>query len=297
MTSIKEVIDLWQLLASGRAVGACTALLGCGIGPLRNGGARRGAVAAMVKLADVCILRDQAGARQARRLGRARPVLTAPDPAFLWSRLQRSNTERRSKPLAIALALRDWPLEEYAFDLSAARAQHAKGRFEFELVRLVETLQQWGDVEIDLVCMHSLPVGGDDRDFYRRLLPHHPELLAQLAGPRPTPGDVVKRLQDADAIVAMRFHSCVFALGLGKPFLALDYTRGGKIAGLLGDTGNLERLVSPEQFDGRQSALRLRAEIAAGGKPRLPSLAEGEEVYRHALRALAQVVAQAPSSV
>jgi glycosyltransferase involved in cell wall biosynthesis len=41
----------------------------------------------------------------------------------------------------------------------------------------------------------------------------------------------------AEFCVSMRFHSCVFATEVGVPFLAVDYTAGGKIQAMLEDTG------------------------------------------------------------
>jgi polysaccharide pyruvyl transferase WcaK-like protein len=42
----------------------------------------------------------------------------------------------------------------------------------------------------------------------------------------------------------MRFHSVLFAETLGVPYLAIDYTEGGKIKAFLEDKGKLNRLIS-----------------------------------------------------
>ena len=60
----------------------------------------------------------------------------------------------------------------------------------------------------------------------------------------------------------MRFHSVVFSLATKTPFLAVDYTLGGKITGLLEDVQMPDRLVSIERFDGADTAKRLLAASA-----------------------------------
>jgi len=77
--------------------------------------------------------------------------------------------------------------------------------------------------------MHHFPVGWDDRLFAR-------QLARQIANPRltcdwepRTPREILEAMAAADFCVCMRFHSCVFAAEVGVPFLAIDYTAGGKI--------------------------------------------------------------------
>jgi polysaccharide pyruvyl transferase WcaK-like protein len=58
-------------------------------------------------------------------------------------------------------------------------------------------------------------------------------------------------------VLAMRFHSVVFSLATNTPFLTVDYTLGGKIAGLLRDVGAPELIRSIADFDGRFTASAL----------------------------------------
>ena len=55
----------------------------------------------------------------------------------------------------------------------------------------------------------------------------------------------------------MRFHSVVFSLATNTPFLAVDYTMGGKIAGLLRDVGAPDLVRSIADFDGKATASAL----------------------------------------
>lgn len=288
MTGVREVLDLKRLLAVAAAAGARTALLGCGLGPLERRGARFFAIRQMIRDAAICVLRDRPSAELAMEFGRRGPTLAGIDPAFFWAEFQSEVMLEPSSRPSVALAWRDWPLVEYAADLPATAANFIKTKFESELVRLVDVLRQRGVSEVIPVCMHTLAVGGDDRAFYRRLFRDRPELGIKVAMRRRTPVEEVTLLRRADAVVAMRFHSCVFSLALKKPFVALDYTRGGKISGLLSDTGNLDRLVSLEQFDGESTARRVLDDITFQRRPLGPDIARAEAVYRDAIRAIAR---------
>ena len=105
--------------------------------------------------------------------------------------------------------------------------------------------------------MHKYAIGGDDRIFYRRLLSHFPEILRRLDNRHRTPAEDLDMIARSRAILAMRFHSVVFSLATNTPFLAVDYTLGGKIAGLLDDLGGRDSLIPIDRFDGKSTARRL----------------------------------------
>ena len=108
-------------------------------------------------------------------------------------------------------------------------------------------------------CMHKYAVGGDDRIFYRRLLTRFPDILSRLDNRHRTPQEDLDLIARSRAVLAMRFHSVVFSLATNTPFLAVDYTLGGKIAGLLGDVKALPLLIPIDRFDGASTAKRLLA--------------------------------------
>jgi polysaccharide pyruvyl transferase WcaK-like protein len=51
----------------------------------------------------------------------------------------------------------------------------------------------------------------------------------------------------AEFNLCMRFHSVLFAETLGVPYLAVDYTNGGKIKAFLETKGKLDRLISLQE--------------------------------------------------
>jgi polysaccharide pyruvyl transferase WcaK-like protein len=229
---------------------------GCGVGPLFVEH-RNAAIKHLLELADEVVLRDQASAERARReLGVGRVCAAALDPAFVWIRRQRPAVER--DPRQILLALRDWPIEEFAARMERPRAEKLKAQYEAELTRMLRALPRLEPtVHVVPFCMHKYAVGGDDRAFYRRLLADFPEILARLDDRHRAPREDLETIGRSRAILAMRFHSVVFSLGTQTPFLAVDYTLGGKITGLLEDVGATDRLVAIEHFDGLDAARRL----------------------------------------
>jgi len=285
MTPVRELLLLHRLMLAALDVGARFAILGCGLGPLHGAGARKRAIEQMVQAADVCIWRDASSAALALRMADHPEVgESACDPAFFWEALAVRNSERTSNRLTVALALRDWPLHEYAGGLAAEDARRIKERFEGELVVMVRRLVAGPEaVCVVPVCMHSLAVGGDDRMFYRRVFAEIPEVADAVVWRRRDPHEELDRLRQADAVCAMRFHSAVFSLALGRPFLAIDYTHGGKIDALLSAAGERARLVRLEEFDGCGAAERLLLEAAGPVRPRSFGTTAAEAVFRRAL--------------
>jgi polysaccharide pyruvyl transferase WcaK-like protein/MoaA/NifB/PqqE/SkfB family radical SAM enzyme len=288
MTPVREVIDLCELLELEKRVGGRTAILGCGLGPITQSGPRFAAIREMVSMVRVCVLRDRASVRQAAEFRCTQKIEASLDPAWFWSALSEDQSvadNGRGGVLRIAMALRDWPVKEYAGGLSAGDAQAIKTRFEAELIHFVEELEAAGrQVELVPVCMHTIAAGGDDRAFYHRLFAGRDELLARVPWKRRTPVEETELLRGADAVLAMRFHSCVFALALGKPMLGIDYTRGGKVGALLVETGNADRLLKLDDFDGREAARRLLADGARDCRPNQPRRNDYKSIYLDAIK-------------
>lgn len=210
-------------------------LLGCGVGPLGRPFYRR-YLAELLALAEVRIYRDSESRALAGQLGvdTARDGV-AEDPAHLWLATRPAAVEP-SNPYDLLLGLRDWPEEQYGTGQASDLA--LKERFEQALGHgLLELLRVEPSTRLVPVPMSTNAVGGDDRWYYRKL-------FRQLAVPADRvdwsmlemelpPEAVFERFQSAGRVLAMRFHSLVFAAAARRPTLALDYTLGrGKVASL-----------------------------------------------------------------
>ena len=256
MSSIPWCTHLLELFAAAKQAGSKCLIAGCGIGPLFVD-YRNAAIKHLLELADEVVLRDHGSAQIARDVLKVeRKCEVALDPAFIWVRRHGKPLEK--DPKQILLALRDWPIEEFAARLDRTRAQQIKTTYESELVAMIaEILRLDPSLKVVPFCMHKYAVGGDDRIFYRRLLSQFPEILCRLDDRHRTPAEDLAMIARSRAILAMRFHSVVFSLATNTPFLAVDYTLGGKVAGLLDDLRGRDSLIPIDRFDGKSTARRL----------------------------------------
>ncbi len=256
MSSIPWCTHLLELFAAAKQVGSKCLIAGCGIGPLFVD-YRNAAIKHLLEVADEVVLRDEGSEQIARDVLKIeRQFEVALDPAFIWIRRHAKTVEK--EPKQILLALRDWPIEEFAARLDRTRAEQIKTAYESQLVAMIaEILRLDPSLKLVPFCMHKYAVGGDDRIFYRRLLSQFPEILCRLDNRHRTPAEDLDLIGDSRAILAMRFHSVVFSLATNTPFLAIDYTLGGKIAGLLSDIGARDLLIPIDRFDGNDVARRL----------------------------------------
>jgi polysaccharide pyruvyl transferase WcaK-like protein/MoaA/NifB/PqqE/SkfB family radical SAM enzyme len=259
MSPVAEIFDLLGLFTEAAHMNAVRAVMGCGIGPLGYSRRRDSAIARLLALSHVTVVRDQASLDEARRrLGFAGGACVAPDPAFIWAARQMATS-----PIApagngsVLLALREWQIREYGLGLSSAAAARMKVDFERELVEMVKELRRRApDWKLRPLAMNTYARGIDDRLFLQRLFADHPDLLEVLGWKRVTPAEDFDAFRNARAVVAMRFHSVVLAIAAGVPHVAIDYTRGGKIAALLSAV-RAEPPLSIETFSGKRCADQL----------------------------------------
>ncbi len=119
-----------------------------------------------------------------------------------------------------------------------------------QLIKFLHKLIKWyPDHKVELWPMHFFPIGNDDREFAKILCAHfgNSHITSEL---RPkSPLDILKAMSEASFCVCMRYHSVVFASKVGAPFIAIDYTSGGKVNSFLKDTNQLSRMTSLADID------------------------------------------------
>lgn len=257
MSTIGELPELVHLAGIANRVGAKVVVAGCGIGPL---GVPKGdqAIRALLRLADSVVLRDSGSLLAASSLGVERDIGRAYDPAFLWVEANRApNTVVENK---LVLALRDWPIDEYA--RGNAQAKEIKSKFDRQIIEFIETVRRTSpETVIQPVCMHRLPVGGDDLLYYDGVLNDFDEIRRRIPTRHQTPLETLREFESASGVLAMRYHSVVFGLALRRPMVVVDYTSGGKTASLLKDVG-ARPSIPISSFSGVDSA----AELLVGTK-------------------------------
>lgn len=260
---------LYAAISAARR-GAVLRVEGCGLGPLENPLYKR-VVGEVVRLSSTVSVRDRESAERCRTDYR-RVVRTVPDPAtrYLAHARARPGLLDPAPPLGpgdyVGCFLREWP-RGYAVDLDEVAFAARNEAFERGLLDLLATSAA-RVAPLRFYAMHTFYHGGDDRRFARRL---HRQLVdghgiepAAAAFQRLplAPVEILRAMRHARWNICMRFHSVLFACELGVPFLAIDYTGGGKIASYLAARGCLDRLVSID--DVVSGAWRDRIPGAAG---------------------------------
>lgn len=237
--AIYELADMEAILAAARKAGVPTLISGCGVGPV-GAPAFQTQIGRVLALADARVYRDAKSLKAATALGVDTSAdAVAEDPAFTWlaTRPKRVPTVRNGKVLM--LGLRNFPWHDYAQHMTADEGRDVARRFEDAvLAALGRLVAERPDLTIRPLPMCTNHFGDDDRFFYRRLFQRASDEVAgrldfSLLGRELLPTDYAEAFRAGDAMITMRFHSLVFALGLGLPAVAIDYTlSGGKVTSL-----------------------------------------------------------------
>lgn len=244
LDNLAEMIAIFERAAQH---GVPTLMAGCGVGPLGASWHNK-AVKRLLKRFSQRIYRDEKSRQLAVELGvKADTDIVAEDPAFTWLEQKSSSFRPRKhkqvEDLTLIMGLRKWPYSQYAYHLSAAEGELIKDRFEAALIEgLAQLLERFPGVKILPFPMCTNHLGGDDRWYYRELFRKYKNLADALdysaLSRELSPDEALNFFAEADAALTMRFHSLVFALGLGLPCVAIDYTLGrGKVASLAGAHG------------------------------------------------------------
>ena len=240
ISNMAEMVALFEM-ATQCAVPSIVA--GCGVGPLGEAH-HNDAITRLLNAASIRIFRDEAALKNAALLGiDVSRDTVADDPALSWVH-QSGQTHggdsagKVSTRLTLLLGLRDWPFQQYAREMPKKEAIKIKEEFDASIVEALAVL----GAEYDEFCIIPFPMctnhyGGDDRWYYREIFRHN-ESLSRLVdysvlNAEMRPADALAVFHRADVVLAMRFHALLFALGLGLPVMAVDYTLGrGKVAAL-----------------------------------------------------------------
>jgi len=278
LMDLVELFDLLRVFVMARRAGVPRVIAGCGIGPAKWP-FTPAVVKRMVELSDDVVLRDQASLALLRSWGaETSHVRAGRDPALAYiAQVASAETPGNPSSPVLGMAVREWPWKFGRF--LGKREFDRKSR---ELPGLWAGVGDWFietfEGQVSLIPMHTLHVGGDDRwlqaDVRSRM--KRPERAWPHLGSY-SPAETAGFLRDCSLVIAMRYHSVLFAAIQGLPFLAIDYTHGGKIGAFMKEIGMSEWLLDLEQIgfeDLRSACLRLWQERSAVGQ-RLKDLRGG----------------------
>ncbi|MDP2688570.1 MAG: polysaccharide pyruvyl transferase family protein, partial [Deltaproteobacteria bacterium] len=210
---------------------------GCGIGPLSEK-AHISAVKEILRLSASIKVRDTASLAWVVENTARIDAVCSGDPAVDFVERWKKETPpgpAASKEKYLACFLREITTE-YANGMGPDDFAGFKKNFEDELGKMVLYLREKTGLKPLFMPMHTFVIGNDDRDFMRRFVKtyfkdHEYELGDKVYSPQ----DILSAMSGSGFNLCMRFHSVLFADTLGVPFVAIDYTGGGKIKGYLKD--------------------------------------------------------------
>jgi polysaccharide pyruvyl transferase WcaK-like protein/MoaA/NifB/PqqE/SkfB family radical SAM enzyme len=288
LMAIDELADMEAIFRAAKQAGVPTLIAGCGVGPL---GAtwHDAALKRILELASVRIFRDEESRALAGKLGvDVAADAVAEDPAFTWLESCKDSIPRvLPRRPTLVLGLRDFPYRSYGRHLSTREGEQASRRQEAAVLEALEVLvAQCPELLIKPLPMCTNHFGGDDRWHYRRMFRGNGKLAANLdlslLGPELTPIEYCRAYRSATVALTMRFHALVFAIGLGVPAVAIDYTLGqGKVQALA------RRFSVPFQslteLDSGFIVAEVTRHLTATDTPRLPVQPHFEDALAQAL--------------
>lgn len=243
LMDIRETELIRDLFLFAKENGVASVVYGCGIGPLHVPQYREN-VLTIVSVADEVLVRDSKSKDFLISCGISRPVDVVDDPAVTYIRNAGVHWVKPDEKV-IRCFLRELSAE-YPQETSPVMAED--GAVEF----LRNLAQTEPDYRIELWPMHFFAIGGDDRRYGKKVLAQLSEYKNVVVINEPQrPIDVLRAMASASYCVCMRFHSVVFAYHTGVPFLAVDYTAGGKICGFMSDRNSLDRYVLLKDLNGK----------------------------------------------
>ena len=231
LMDIPQMAWLATVVERARMLGRRTIVEGCGVGPVNRPETAQ-AIVRIASATDEIRLRDAGSLRRLRELGVRADATVVGDPGGRWVRASGVRHLGRA----------DGPIRVFARELTSEYPQPiAPGDATATLARCLQRVCDWFPARsVRLHAMHHFPVGGDDRMYGRRLARLIDRSACTVDEIPRTPHETLELMASASFVICMRFHSLVFAHGIGAPLLAIDYTDGGKMAHYLLEHG-LER--------------------------------------------------------
>jgi|GEM_PF-5893190 len=253
LMDLVEMFDLLRILAHAWRHGLPTGLAGCGIGPAKWSLIRR-VIGEMVARSSGTVVRDLASRDQlADWKVPVAGVQTGRDPALSYvGGMPDSRVGASGGRPTVGMAIRDWP---WKFGRQLGRPLFEARRA--QLVGLWANAADWciedlgGSVQ--LIPMLTLHIGGDDRWIQAEVVAamrSSGSVMQHVSSY--SAADIFGMISRSDLVVAMRYHSVLFSAAACVPFVAIDYTHGGKIAAFMKELGMSQWLLDLESLSGER---------------------------------------------
>lgn len=218
---LMEVPDLEVILAhftEFRRRGVVTTLYGVGLSNYISLGTVNKVKELFAQSSNISF-RDRASQKYAKKLLPKLKSIVIDDPALTFAR-KFCSTRTREKKVVCFLRM---PTKEYPYLGNS-------GEIENSLIQYLRTLiENLPGREMRLLHMHFHHTGGNDIRLNSEICRHLNNENVTLERRPMSLMDVLNEIRSAELAVCMRYHSMVFSFALQTPFIAIDYTSGGKV--------------------------------------------------------------------
>lgn len=243
LEDIGETEHVWRLFYEANRLCKARVIFGCGVGPFHNQRVKAQA-SAILQMTTGGFFRDQESHDYAVRLGASPELGVGCDPALRylhrWAQARSERLESQGQPQIVREVPRLIGLVrantcEYVAGLSQQSLDDRNHQTIKDMASVFEAAATHFGTTADLLPMHSLDLGGDDRLFNRQIAKAFfvPKRVSVERGYL-TLNQLLESIANADAAVAMRYHGHLFCMALGVPILSIDYTgEDGKVAALI----------------------------------------------------------------
>lgn len=219
----RNVSQFAQFFLLAAELGVATAVLGQGVGPLRNADARE-ITAEVFTRADVCSVRDGESAQLLQAIGVKRSVSIAPDPAWHFA-LPAPSTDLAARfselegLRVMAIVLRDWPFDAHWEEDFVAAFRHALPA-------------GWACLWLDFSRTPSAdPDTVQGSEIAHRLIPKLADGRVHAVWQGMRVDEAASWIASCDAMVAMRLHAALLGHLAGLPVVALEYDDKVRVLG------------------------------------------------------------------
>jgi len=235
LMDLEELFMIEYAFKKAKKVGAKTALLGCGVGPLFQKKFRKSVFSISLN-SDIIILRDTKSKDTLKEIYQeftqefdSSLIYTSYDPAVQCA-LEFKKLHTKEPKEYIVINLREFPLAyNKNYDAKDINEQLK------ELVR--DIADKFPNREIYLIPMHYFHVGNDDRVFLNKIALEIQKNNIRVQNVNLTLKETISVYRNAYINIGMRFHSVVLQSIVSGNNYILDYTepKKGKIYGFLND--------------------------------------------------------------
>ena len=236
LEEIGQMEYIWRMFVEANRQRKARIIFGCGIGPLHSNRLRQ-MVGAICQMTTAGFLRDEESYNYAIKFGASAPLGCACDPALAYIKRWADNSRRiqNRNGTSHIVGLVRANTNEYVVDLTEAELKELNNKVARKISDILEPICRINHAKIDMLPMHTIWMGGDDRIFNRQIAGffrdsgniHVERRYLRLE-------ELLQSLYSADIAIAMRYHGHLFCMALGIPFLSIDYTgKPGKVHSLI----------------------------------------------------------------